>query len=59
MNDQNYKILIIVTSKGISSVTVNASDENSRVNGYDVLKSLEISFSLINSIVQKGVDVDE
>jgi len=59
MNKQNYKILIIVTPCGITSVTVNAADEESRIKGYNVLKSLEKAFCSINSIVSKEVDVDE
>jgi len=51
MTDINPKLVVIITNCGVESITVQASDPESRQAGYNTCAALEPTFAEINKIV--------
>ncbi len=53
MDKANPKICVIITRDGVESVTVHASDPESRQAGYNTCAALEPTFAEVNKIVRE------
>ena len=53
MENINPKIVLILTPKGVESVTVHALDAESRRVGYNTCAALEPTFAEVNKIVRE------
>ncbi len=51
MDKANPKICVIITRDGVESITVHASDPESRQAGYNTCAALEPTFAEVNKIV--------
>jgi hypothetical protein len=51
MDKINPKICVIITRDGVESITVHASDAESRRAGYNTCAALEPTFAEVNKIV--------
>jgi len=57
MNNNNYKIVIIVTPNGVESVTVHSKEYSSRIIAYSLCEKLEPNFQDINQVISEGQGV--
>jgi len=53
MENNNSKIVLVLTHKGLESVMVDALDSESRQMGYNVCAALEPTFAEVNKIVRE------
>lgn len=58
MEKNNFKIVVIVTTKGVESVTVHSREFTDRIIAYSLCEKLEPNFQAINKTIEKGKGIE-